>query len=135
MQSKLTIYILIGILFASQSFVFAATDCMQHTTTLVSDVWASLTTSDRQQTMASSMNEHRLHQSVDSSASFDDIQPMNMACCDDDCSCPVGACHFLGPISVNYYAPPKFSSDKVFLPLLAFTVPFVPSVKRPPILG
>ncbi|MFT6895860.1 MAG: hypothetical protein ACJA13_000257 [Paraglaciecola sp.] len=135
MQTKLTIYILIGILFASQSFAFTATDCRQHTTTLVSDVWASVTTSDRQHTMSSSMNGHRLHQSADPSAPSDDIQSMKMACCDDDCSCPVGACHFLGPISVNYYAPSKFSSDKVISPLLAFTAPFVPGVKRPPILG
>ncbi|MFQ3235867.1 MAG: hypothetical protein ACI9C4_001430 [Paraglaciecola sp.] len=135
MQAKLTTYILMVILFASQSFAFATTDCRQHATTVVSELWADVTKSDSQHPLSSSIDMHRLHQSADLLALSGDIQSMNMLCCDDNCSCPTEACHFFGPISECYYLPSKFSADKLFCVLLAFTTPFVPSVKRPPIIS
>ena len=125
-MAKLTTCMLMTILFVSQSFAVSIHDCQQHL-------------DPSRQSSMSKMGLSLPHDTAFGGGNKEltgTILTKHMDCCDEDeCSCPVGACHTLGPISLNAYLPSTINADKVFSPLLAITPPFLPCLKRPPIIS
>lgn len=130
MTAKLTAFIMMTILFVSQSFAFNSMNCQQH-----------LGTSE-QSTLHKMPNEltsvpGQMRVSLVGASELPDTMPvMNMDCCDtEECSCPVGACQSVGLISLHLNTSAKINAERVFFPLFAVSEPVTTNLKKPPIVG
>lgn len=117
MMAKITTFILMTILFVSQSFAFNPMDCQQHLDPTI-------------QTIV----QNKLNPSSDASILTGTISDKSMDCCEDiECSCPVGACQSVGSITLHLNTSVTINADKVFLSLFAVSEPYTPHLKKPPI--
>lgn len=116
MTNKVMTWVLIMALLVSQSYAYALVPCE-------SNAHASMLESD----MPSHM-QHNMEQSIQ--------QPVvAMDCCDQECSCLTGACasvtlsHFINDTALTVV------SDPAGFYLFSIQDAFLPSLRKPPIIG
>lgn len=115
MKFKLVTYLLIAMLFVSQSFAYNAMACPSMTDS------ASMNMHDVD-------NQHSTHDDGQ-----DMSMNMSMDCCDDDCSCPIGAC--ASTALTNSTTNSFIARNTLPFSYLAFSISdaFLPSLHKPPI--
>ena len=124
---KLTTYLLLTILFVSQSFASNLMSCEQGEhlmtpTSVVEDVHAGHVMNG--QMSYAEVGKNQLSQSL-----------MTMDCCADDCFCPVGTCASMALLGSLFHSPLVASAEKVQLPSYPPPTPYYTPLNKPPIFA
>ncbi|WP_339722221.1 hypothetical protein [uncultured Paraglaciecola sp.] len=115
--NKVLTWVLIVALLLGQSYAYASVPCES-----VDDLGSQHT--NHMASMSTDEMQHQMPQ-----------QALAMDCCDQDCSCPTGTCssvtlsHFMIVTAVNIVSQPS-----VFY-LFSIQDAFLPSLRKPPIIG
>ena len=139
MTFRLTTYLLIALLFASQSFAVNGMSCFVMQVSQGDALSAQQLSRGAYDTHATEapcmmqMGDEMLSTTGDSSTA------MNSDCCDDNtgesCNCPVAACGVLALMSAQSVFASNLSEDKISSILSSSQSPFHSKAKRPPIHG
>ena len=127
MKIKLTTYLLLTILFVTQSFASNLMSCAQNHqqsthTTATENVHAG----------------HQMLAQMDQGETNQDLLLLSggsMDCCADDCVCPVGTCASTALLGSLAKSPLLTSAEKVQFPPLLQPTPYYTPLNKPPILA
>jgi hypothetical protein len=125
MTNKVMTWVLIMALLISQSYAYASVPCELNV-----DMTSQLGPMDH------NLPEHDMSSHMQQNMQKDTQQQgFSMDCCDDECSCPTGTYSSVTLTHFNTGTALKLVSDPSGFYLLLLQDTFLPSLRKPPIIG